>query len=185
MNTSRISHDMMPHSATNRRTSNNSFGGIYDAIEDALFLELARDVFEDDDEDKSVTLSTECSSDSASVSEFEDGAFERFPVSPKAVSFGFVSVCEFQPEGATILTSKNKTEAVRKKIPLSIYECSKVLRIPLKHTSKRRRNLQVSKQQIGHLQIPSIDCISSFHVVGDSQPRYPMRSLDKIVKSNE
>lgn len=190
MNASFISPNTMPdHSATSRRDSNNSFVDIYDAIEDDFFLELARDVFDDDDDDENTSVNG--SNHSASVSGFDDDLVENHPEGArKAVTFGFVTVCEFEPQVATILTSKSRTEAARNKMPLSLYECRKLLWKPLiKHNNTNRKGtLHFSKQQIGHLQIPSIDECNSFRPskLADSQPRYPRRSLDdRVVKLSD
>lgn len=153
------------HAPSQRRGSADSFGMVYDEKENALFLQLARSAFEEDDDEDSIGTATpfsvHCGEDeSEPTTDFDeegDDCVFHFLMRSKnmvrsstdnkkrtnAVTFGHVSVCEFKTKDAPMLVRPKTTRENELKMSVSVFEYTKVLRpsssFAMRMKQRRRR----------------------------------------------
>ena len=173
-----------------RHCSTDSFGGIYSDKENEIFLQLARSVFEDDDDESVGTNFSDCAfiekrmdfRDENSQCRKHIDQVSQPPTVNQArhVTFGCVSVYEFMSEEAPMMASKpiSKTK-VAEEVPLACSEFDKDTVSSLlspatteRSSSKRQRRIRFSSQKFVQHEVGALPL--------DNMPRLPSRSTFDI-----
>ena len=169
------------HVSPTRHCIRDSFGGIYSDKENDIFLQLARSVFEDEDDDSVGTSVWENADNQEweSSGNVEERGFQcQSSLKPtRNVTFGCVSVYEFKPDQAPTMASvfEYREELLR---PTSTMQRN--TKKTKKTTPKQQeRRIQISKQQFSLLKLPKRASQTSRDSSLDREPRLPKRSFDE------
>ena len=181
-----------------RHCSTDSFGGIYSDKENEIFLQLARSVFEDDDDESVGTSFSDCAfiekrmdfrDENNQCRKHVDQVSQPPSVNQaRHVTFGRVCVYEFMSEEAPMMASKTISKTnVAEEGPLacSAFDKDSVssLLSPAtteRSSSKRQRRIRLSTQKFVQHEVGKHVRESCRALPLDNKPRLPSRSTFDI-----
>ena len=161
-------------STTSRHCSRDSFGGVYSDKENEIFLQLAKSVFEEEDDD-SVWVHEDNQSRERRRNVKEGECPCGASLNPtRGVTFGCASVYEFWSDEAPILADVYKYHNELLRPTMQPHAQKTKITFP-----KQQERIQLSKQQSSQLQIPKLASKTSRDSSLDREPRLPKRSFDE------